>query len=438
VSSRNDDSKNVVITPSPQAENVSKDVVVPSEVEEMMSSPDAKETYHFNGVHYSSYLEMVHAKRQRNQEVLEQSGLLTLVQQRRSTATVSKKKAASANGLQAKRKRDLDADAAAQRPRRASSRLQGLAADGLYVEDERAGQVTVADATSRATTVLLTSATSTDKEEDTYRRRVKDGATISIPEAMEYAGTKWMTEHSVRHAESFLRDTLAVNGDAASNIEMSRYDFDPPRLDGLECHDVDRNVAKICPDRIYSMAVHPSCRDLIVCGGDKSGHVGIWKTADTNATASSEENENSVHLFKPHSGAVCALQWTGSSSSQSCSNLMTASYDGTIRLLDVEQEKFLPIFATYNDDAQYRDRPGFGLEQYGHKFWTQYICLDPRWNHQDCFFLSTSIGTAMHIDLRIKEPITFHKELSEKKINTLRSVFLAEIVGFVPLNRHIV
>ena len=38
----------------------------------------------------------------------------------------------------------------------------------------------------------------------------------------------------------------------------------------------------------------------------------------------------------------------------------------------------------------------------------------------DCFFLSTSEGTVMHIDLRTKGEVTFDQALSEKKINTVR------------------
>ena len=38
----------------------------------------------------------------------------------------------------------------------------------------------------------------------------------------------------------------------------------------------------------------------------------------------------------------------------------------------------------------------------------------------DCFFLSTSEGTVMHVDLRSKGEVTFDQKLSEKKINSVR------------------
>jgi hypothetical protein len=70
----------------------------------------------------------------------------------------------------------------------------------------------------------------------------------------------------------------------------------------------------------------------------------------------------------------------------------------------------------------YRNELGFGLDT-GSKYWTQFGCLDHHSHYDKCFFLSTSVGTAMHVDLRVvtrKGRITFHEQLSEKKINTLR------------------
>jgi len=49
------------------------------------------------------------------------------------------------------------------------------------------------------------------------------------------------------------------------------------------------------------------------------------------------------------------------------------------------------------------------------------VCPDPRNASDQCFFMSTSYGTAMHVDLRVGNgKLTFHEDLSEKKINTLR------------------
>ena len=38
----------------------------------------------------------------------------------------------------------------------------------------------------------------------------------------------------------------------------------------------DDDMAKLVPDRIYSMEVHPSPTKLLVAAGDKWGRVGLW------------------------------------------------------------------------------------------------------------------------------------------------------------------
>jgi hypothetical protein len=110
--------------------------------------------------------------------------------------------------------------------------------------------------------------------------------------------------------------------------------------------------------------------------------------------------------------------------------LLSTSYDGTVRWFDVETQALDEIFATYDNDDVYGDKIGFGLDE-GHKYWTQYGCLDHRNSGEKCLFLSTSCGTAMHLDLRIsnnsKNRMTFHEDLSEKKINSLRYVLMENV-----------
>ena len=52
--------------------------------------------------------------------------------------------------------------------------------------------------------------------------------------------------------------------------------------------------------------------------------------------------------------------------------------------------------------------------------WVQCMELDHRFESGKCFFLSTSEGGIMHIDLRTRPKVTFDQVLSEKKINTVR------------------
>ena len=172
--------------------------------------------------------------------------------------------------------------------------------------------------------------------------------------------------------------------------------------------DDDELVAKVTPDRIYSVAPHPSKNNLIVAAGDKQGYLGLW---NVNGKGGGISSNDGVHLFRPHTRPVNTLHWTNAGA-----GLISSSYDGTVRYFDVEHERFDEIFAT-NEETD--------------NFYTQYLELDHRSSTQDAFFLSTSIGSVMHIDRRLGTNssrgrggngggITFHAQLSDKKINSVR------------------
>jgi WD40 repeat protein len=92
---------------------------------------------------------------------------------------------------------------------------------------------------------------------------------------------------------------------------------------------------------------------------------------------------------------------------------------GSVRSFDVEKQVFKEVFATYSDDDIYKDKLGYGLDR-GFKSWVQNLELDQRFG-SECFFLSTSEGSVMHVDLRFKGKVTFDQTLSERKINSVSS-----------------
>jgi len=386
---------------------------------------DQPSGYVFEGVEYDTYQEKVNAKRKRNQQILEHSGLLSAVQEMHQAA---KKDKPSQLGIK-KRKKATSQSAPA--PRRKSNRIAGIESDGHYVEDERAGRFTIAadhidtklpQAASKKQTIER-------KEPGYYRGRINDGTAIPVEEAVEFAGPKWVEENSVAEAKSFVQDTLqkVILSDIAPKQRGAKkktasptsvYDTTSPKvlpksmIAKVNALSVDDNecVAKVVPDRIYGIATHPYPEQLIVCAGDKTGYVGFW---NVDSRAKNGDNDG-VHLFKFHNGAATCLEWTPDGSA-----LFSSSYDGTVRWFDVASETFAEIFATYDDSKEFKSKLGYGLDT-GYRFWTQYGCLDTRFQSHKCFFLSTSVGTAMHIDMRLKHKLTFHEELSEKKINTVR------------------
>jgi hypothetical protein len=130
-----------------------------------------------------------------------------------------------------------------------------------------------------------------------------------------------------------------------------------------------------------------------------------------------DTNNNGVYLYLVHVGAIPCLSWTALGSA-----LVSTSYDGTIRWFDVTTQTFTDIFAPYdNTNPMYQNKIGYGLDV-GSKYWTQYSWFDHRFGkNEQCLFLSTSIGTAMHLDLRSSHnKLSFIEQFREKKINTLR------------------
>lgn len=397
----------------------------PDEENDEPLSP-VKDAFVFEGVVYKTYQEMVNAKRERNQQMLRDSGLLTA---REEMVEVQKRKAASTQGIKKRKTEKVPIE------RRKSKRIAGIESENIYVEHEGAGRFIIANDGN-----LKSEDNRKDEskeEQEHYRNRVNDGEDISIEKAVELTGSKWVQESSADNALQFVRTELIPLIDRAvstivsptsvrsfGNNENDDDDRKPDRekikenqgrdsewlknaADAITVDDVEKCVAKVVPDRIYGIAVHPSTDKVLAAAGDKSGYVGIW-----DVDGLSEEN-NGVYLFKYHSGAVSCLQWTSSGSS-----LFSGSYDGTVRVFDVEKECMVQQFATV-DDSFSKDHLGYGLDT-GYGFWTQYACIDHRFMTDQCFFLSTSDGSALHVDLRSKGKITFNQQWSEKKINTLR------------------
>jgi len=249
---------------------------------------------------------------------------------------------------------------------------------------------------------------------------------ISMKKSTKLEGDKTLTEGTPGRARTKSpTSVMSYNKDThSSEVEKVIEKVERISIDNEEW------VAKVTPDRIYSVCAHPSESKLICCAGDKQGYIGLWDVDGSIATSastnkpSSEENEkrrnkssNGVSLFRVHSRPICCLEWLNNE------NMVTASYDGSVRQLNVERGTFEEIFATYDDsDTTYAEDLGFGLDQ-GYRYWIQNVSIDHRNKgcSNPCLFVSTSVGNIFHVDLRVsdKQKITFHEYVSDKKVNTI-------------------
>ena len=101
----------------------------------------------------------------------------------------------------------------------------------------------------------------------------------------------------------------------------------------------DENVAKVVPFIIFSLAVHPTQSKLLVAAGDKWGSIGFWDVQN-------KKNQNSgIQVVKPHSRPVNCMTYDIFDSSK----LISTSYDGTLRIFDINEKKKTGMFEQVND-----------------------------------------------------------------------------------------
>ena len=463
-----------------------------NEEEEEEEEEDAEEedgkavVYNFDGVQYSSYQEMVNAKRKRNQDILVQSGLLGM--------TLAARKTVSSKRKTTRRSSSSTQPATSSRK---SKRLQGEKADGIFVQGERAGRFSFGTEHVGGGVYNGNAHDDVEKPPEFYGNRINDGADMTVVEAVQAIGEKWLGEdkEAIPHAQAFLQSiqeeqeqSNAVNleksprsvvstglrwrrlspsedtkdkGRAARDAEDREEDtlssaallshINRLSIGGTtpdeESGEVEEDyVCKVVPDRIYGITTHPSMDRLLVCAGDKQGYVGLWnatsrerhQTQDATVegqtkaesvtlgaesdgvnSTSKRDEQAALHLFRLHTRPVTSIAWTADGGS-----MLTTSYDGTVRMWNAQTQTFSQVFAAYNDEEQFAQYPGHGLETaYGKSYWFQSACLDHRCSQDSsALFLSTSVGTVLHVDLRAspQTKINWNVQLSEKKINSVR------------------
>ena len=113
-------------------------------------------------------------------------------------------------------------------------------------------------------------------------------------------------------------------------------------LDLAKLHIADDDIAKLVPERIFSVEVHPSESILLAAAGDTWGRVGLW---DVDASA----DDIPVATFNPHDKPVAGIRVLPHMPHQ----LLTCSHDGSVRCLDLAggaSSSFIEMYRAPNDD----------------------------------------------------------------------------------------
>ena len=274
----------------------------------------------------------------------------------KAAAAKRKPAAASQRGLPKKR------IVVPESERRRSSRIKGDAADGNEVTEElRGGKVVTKDMVPA-------------EPEGPHERHSK----VDIPfESMN------ATKEEDAETLEVLRATPRAGEKATSAKTTKKKTATAGEITSLSL--VEKNVAKVTKAGTVHLSFMPGSSEILAAA-DKKGGVGIWRV-------NAEEREGAcdgVHVFAPHAQYVSGLVWGERSNSQ----LVTASYDGSVRYLDVESGVFSLAYS--DDDAEFS---AMNMSEH-------------------VVYLGTNTGYLDAIDLRCPDVIhSLHASL--KKINTV-------------------
>ncbi|KAJ1656619.1 hypothetical protein IWQ61_003846 [Dispira simplex] len=207
-------------------------------------------------------------------------------------------------------------------------------------------------------------------------------------------------------------------GDTAPRQLTSKFSNLRIRYPDTTTH--DEPTCKVTPQRIYTVAVHPSAQQLLVCAGDKSGVIGFWNLGSTDALFDNDTNDElsseteskvirqsipdsmaqgkgaQVYTFQPYENTVTQLMYGRTDATK----LYSSSYSGIIRCLDLENQKFTETCISGKSDP----------------FITSF---DTDSATGQWMYYSTSDGTLGFHDLRTKATDVHTWDLLERKIGCL-------------------
>jgi len=144
----------------------------------------------------------------------------------------------------------------------------------------------------------------------------------------------------------------------------------------------EERVAKVVPDRIFSLAIHPTQSKVLVAAGGKWGALGFWDVKDN------ESKTHGVQVVKHHSRPINCMTYDTFDSSK----LVTTSYDGTCRIFDINEKKSSVVYGIPEDDSSYT---------------TYHAQVD-----RDCFLITLGkTGIVGMVDRRVShlKPVTNYK-----------------------------
>lgn len=228
---------------------------------------------------------------------------------------------------------------------RSSSRLKGIVADSEVAKRKAHEEADLAAEQARA-----------------KRQRVSDDLDLS---EVVVAGRDWNRSGNfltnVRPANPYERTFTAQDVKETSDKELRAL---RERMSGLQLWEgVEPSRIKITPERIYSLGFHPTTDKPLVFAGDKLGNLGLFdgsqsiheQKQEIDDEGEMDDADPAITTFKIHTRTISSFQF----SPHDHNALYTASYDSSIRRLDLQKGRSVEVYAPEGKDE---DAPLSGVE----------------------------------------------------------------------------
>lgn len=268
-------------------------------------------------------------------------------------------------------------------PRRTSSRLAGIQADSEVAKEKAEKEYEHAKQVERE-----------KRQRVTGDLNFGDGGTNGL------FGTDVILKGVAKPYERTFDDT-DVKETTDKDLKKLRE-----RMSSLEIWDAwDPSRIKITPERIYSMAFHPTATKPIVFAADKMGNLGILDASQRPSKSVKQEEagedddeddpDPEITTVKPHTRTISSMH-THSSKPET---LYTASYDSSIRATDLQKGVAVEV---YGPASREEDEPVSGIDM---------AASDP-----NTLYFTTLNGGFGKYDTRQPPSTVEFYQLSEKKI----------------------
>ncbi|KAF2862237.1 WD repeat-containing protein [Piedraia hortae CBS 480.64] len=276
-------------------------------------------------------------ERKRQEKIARNQALLQQLQLDAQQTGIGSKSKAQPVATGQKRKRQTNkVKAESIIPRRSSARLQGIVPDSEVARKKEEAEAEAFQELQRA-------------------KRQRVSGDINLADAVVNGRTwdkngNWLT--AVGPAQPGERSFTPQHVRDTSDKELRSL---RERMSGLQLWEgAEPNRIKITPERVYSLGFHPTREKPLVFAGDKLGSLGLFdasqrikQEADDADEDGDDDEEPAITTFKIHTRTICAMQF----SFQDSGSLYTASYDSSVRKLDLEKGQAVEVYAPTDTDA---------------------------------------------------------------------------------------